>query len=227
MPCLHCISWGEALTLHSFCIQMRHAGLHQAWSPLDPPNKAPVCCLWILSLTSETVNLWGCLIKDFLCNSPYLIANSAEVICFLWGLSLRGVVHSLFMWHVFFKLQAAREEPIHILNVAIKTDGDVDDDGLAAMFREFTQSKVSQLSALLLHEIHFRASSINPVATSEKAVLGTATSCPLCPLVPVFTCFPDGREELRLVGMNSSPGTGSLLHPCYLPWLREYWESSC
>ncbi|XP_010720316.1 acetyl-CoA carboxylase-like isoform X2 [Meleagris gallopavo] len=118
--------------------------------------------------------------------------------------------------------KAAREEPIHILNVAIKTDGDVDDDGLAAMFREFTQSKVSQLSALLLHEIHFRASSINPVATSEKAVLGTATSCPLCPLVPVFTCFPDGREELRLVGMNSSPGTGSLLHPCYLPWLREY-----
>uniref|UniRef100_A0A8D2QID1 Acetyl-CoA carboxylase alpha n=1 Tax=Zonotrichia albicollis TaxID=44394 RepID=A0A8D2QID1_ZONAL len=35
--------------------------------------------------------------------------------------------------------KSAREEPIHILNVAIKTDGDVDDDGLAAMFREFTQ----------------------------------------------------------------------------------------
>uniref|UniRef100_A0A8C9FA64 acetyl-CoA carboxylase n=1 Tax=Pavo cristatus TaxID=9049 RepID=A0A8C9FA64_PAVCR len=46
--------------------------------------------------------------------------------------------------------KAAREEPIHILNVAIKTDGDVDDDGLAAMFREFTQSKVSQLSSLPL-----------------------------------------------------------------------------
>uniref|UniRef100_A0A8B9CRS0 Acetyl-CoA carboxylase alpha n=1 Tax=Anser brachyrhynchus TaxID=132585 RepID=A0A8B9CRS0_9AVES len=44
--------------------------------------------------------------------------------------------------------KAAREEPIHILNVAIKTDGDVDDDGLAAMFREFTQSKVSHLSSL-------------------------------------------------------------------------------
>ncbi|OXB79074.1 UNVERIFIED_CONTAM: hypothetical protein H355_005950 [Colinus virginianus] len=41
--------------------------------------------------------------------------------------------------------KAAREEPIHILNVAIKTDGDVDDDGLAAMFREFTQSKKSVL----------------------------------------------------------------------------------
>uniref|UniRef100_A0A8C0FTF9 Acetyl-CoA carboxylase alpha n=1 Tax=Bubo bubo TaxID=30461 RepID=A0A8C0FTF9_BUBBB len=39
--------------------------------------------------------------------------------------------------------KTAREEPIHILNVAIKTDGDVDDDGLAAMFREFTQSKVT------------------------------------------------------------------------------------
>uniref|UniRef100_A0A8D2N636 acetyl-CoA carboxylase n=1 Tax=Zonotrichia albicollis TaxID=44394 RepID=A0A8D2N636_ZONAL len=39
--------------------------------------------------------------------------------------------------------KSAREEPIHILNVAIKTDGDVDDDGLAAMFREFTQSKHS------------------------------------------------------------------------------------
>uniref|UniRef100_A0A803VTR9 acetyl-CoA carboxylase n=1 Tax=Ficedula albicollis TaxID=59894 RepID=A0A803VTR9_FICAL len=37
----------------------------------------------------------------------------------------------------------AREEPIHILNVAIKTDSDVDDDSLAAMFREFTQSKVT------------------------------------------------------------------------------------
>uniref|UniRef100_A0A8V5HI62 acetyl-CoA carboxylase n=1 Tax=Melopsittacus undulatus TaxID=13146 RepID=A0A8V5HI62_MELUD len=43
---------------------------------------------------------------------------------------------------------AAREEPIHILNVAIKTDSDVDDDGLAAMFREFTQSKVSHLNPL-------------------------------------------------------------------------------
>uniref|UniRef100_A0A8C3N0R0 Uncharacterized protein n=1 Tax=Geospiza parvula TaxID=87175 RepID=A0A8C3N0R0_GEOPR len=41
--------------------------------------------------------------------------------------------------------KSAREEPIHILNVAIKTDGDVDDDGLAAMFREFTQSKKSVL----------------------------------------------------------------------------------
>lgn len=47
------------------------------------------------------------------------------------------------MGNIFFKLQTAREEPIHILNVAIKTDSDVDDDGLAAMFREFTQSKVS------------------------------------------------------------------------------------
>uniref|UniRef100_A0A8C0HD10 acetyl-CoA carboxylase n=1 Tax=Chelonoidis abingdonii TaxID=106734 RepID=A0A8C0HD10_CHEAB len=37
----------------------------------------------------------------------------------------------------------AREEPIHILNIAIKTDCDIDDDGLAAMFREFTQSKVN------------------------------------------------------------------------------------
>ena len=38
--------------------------------------------------------------------------------------------------------QSVQEEPIHILNVAIKTDSDIDDDGLAAMFREFTQSKV-------------------------------------------------------------------------------------
>uniref|UniRef100_A0AAR2KSB1 acetyl-CoA carboxylase n=1 Tax=Pygocentrus nattereri TaxID=42514 RepID=A0AAR2KSB1_PYGNA len=38
------------------------------------------------------------------------------------------------------------EEPIHILNVAIKTDSDIDDDGLAAMFREFTQSKVRLLT---------------------------------------------------------------------------------
>ncbi|XP_075760888.1 acetyl-CoA carboxylase 1 isoform X8 [Pelodiscus sinensis] len=39
----------------------------------------------------------------------------------------------------------ARDEPIHILNVAIKTDCDIDDDGLAATFRAFTQSKKSVL----------------------------------------------------------------------------------
>ncbi|XP_043910511.1 acetyl-CoA carboxylase 1 isoform X2 [Protopterus annectens] len=37
--------------------------------------------------------------------------------------------------------KGANDEPIHILNVAIKTDGDIDDDGLAAIFREFTQQK--------------------------------------------------------------------------------------
>ena len=42
-----------------------------------------------------------------------------------------------------FERQSARDEPIHILNVAIKTDCDIDDEGLAAMFREFTQSRVS------------------------------------------------------------------------------------
>ncbi|XP_047665597.1 acetyl-CoA carboxylase 1 isoform X2 [Tachysurus fulvidraco] len=41
--------------------------------------------------------------------------------------------------------KSALDEPIHILNVAIKTDSDIDDDGLAAMFREFTQSKKSVL----------------------------------------------------------------------------------
>lgn len=148
MPCLHCISWREALTPHSFCIQMRHAWVHQVRTG---SSKRSSCFLFVNFLSYFwNMNLWGCLIKDFLCSSPYLIANSAEVVCFLWDLSLRVVVHSLFMWHVFFKLQAAREEPIHILNVAIKTDGDVDDDGLAAMFREFTQSKVSQLSSLPL-----------------------------------------------------------------------------
>ncbi|XP_060613006.2 acetyl-CoA carboxylase 1 isoform X6 [Anolis sagrei] len=41
--------------------------------------------------------------------------------------------------------KSAREEPIHILNVAIKTDCDIDDEGLAAMFRDFTQSRKSVL----------------------------------------------------------------------------------
>ncbi|XP_030077912.1 acetyl-CoA carboxylase 1 isoform X1 [Microcaecilia unicolor] len=41
--------------------------------------------------------------------------------------------------------KSTREEPIHILNVAIKTDCDIDDDGLAAMFRDFTQSKKAVL----------------------------------------------------------------------------------
>nr|XP_045746206.1 acetyl-CoA carboxylase 1 [Mirounga angustirostris] len=38
-----------------------------------------------------------------------------------------------------------RDEPIHILNVAIKTDCDIEDDGLAAMFREFTQQNKATL----------------------------------------------------------------------------------
>uniref|UniRef100_A0A8C8SC70 acetyl-CoA carboxylase n=1 Tax=Pelusios castaneus TaxID=367368 RepID=A0A8C8SC70_9SAUR len=41
--------------------------------------------------------------------------------------------------------KSAREEPIHILNIAIKTDCDIDDDGLASMFKEFTQNKKSVL----------------------------------------------------------------------------------
>ncbi|KAG8122672.1 hypothetical protein E2320_018246, partial [Naja naja] len=41
--------------------------------------------------------------------------------------------------------KSARDEPIHILNVAIKTDCDIDDEGLAAMFREFTQGKKAVL----------------------------------------------------------------------------------
>ncbi|KAF6091989.1 acetyl-CoA carboxylase alpha [Phyllostomus discolor] len=38
-----------------------------------------------------------------------------------------------------------RDEPIHILNVAIKTDGDIEDDRLAVMFREFTQQNKATL----------------------------------------------------------------------------------
>lgn len=41
--------------------------------------------------------------------------------------------------------KSIRDEPIHILNIAIKTDCDNDDDGLASMFREFTQNKKSIL----------------------------------------------------------------------------------
>uniref|UniRef100_A0A672MZI5 acetyl-CoA carboxylase n=1 Tax=Sinocyclocheilus grahami TaxID=75366 RepID=A0A672MZI5_SINGR len=51
-----------------------------------------------------------------------------------------------FLYCVFFVLlQSIQDEPIHILNVAIKTDSDIDDDGLAAMFHEFTHSKKSLL----------------------------------------------------------------------------------
>lgn len=42
-----------------------------------------------------------------------------------------------------FVSQSTQDEPIHILNVAIKTDSDIDDDGMAAVFRDFTQSKVN------------------------------------------------------------------------------------
>lgn len=44
-----------------------------------------------------------------------------------------------------FVTQSIQDEPIHILNVAIKTDSDIDDDSLAAMLREFTYSKVGEL----------------------------------------------------------------------------------
>lgn len=46
-------------------------------------------------------------------------------------------------WFCVLGLQVPRDEPIHILNVAIKTDCDIEDDRLAAMFREFTQQNVS------------------------------------------------------------------------------------
>uniref|UniRef100_A0A8C7KBZ9 acetyl-CoA carboxylase n=1 Tax=Oncorhynchus kisutch TaxID=8019 RepID=A0A8C7KBZ9_ONCKI len=46
--------------------------------------------------------------------------------------------------------QSIQDEPVHILNVAIKTDSDIDDDGLAAMFREFTQSEHENLFKSLL-----------------------------------------------------------------------------
>ncbi|KAG9493211.1 hypothetical protein GDO78_001235 [Eleutherodactylus coqui] len=41
--------------------------------------------------------------------------------------------------------KSIRDEPIHILNIAIKTDCDIDDDSLAAMFRDFTQNKKAVL----------------------------------------------------------------------------------
>ncbi|XP_044144047.1 acetyl-CoA carboxylase 1 isoform X2 [Bufo gargarizans] len=41
--------------------------------------------------------------------------------------------------------KSVRDEPIHILNIAIKTDCDIDDDSLAAMFRDFTQNKKAVL----------------------------------------------------------------------------------
>lgn len=49
--------------------------------------------------------------------------------------------------------QSIVDEPIHILNVAIKTDSDIGDDSLAASFREFTQSKVVFLLRLILEII--------------------------------------------------------------------------
>ncbi|KAK1157586.1 acetyl-CoA carboxylase-like [Acipenser oxyrinchus oxyrinchus] len=41
--------------------------------------------------------------------------------------------------------KSVQDESIHILNVAIKTDSDIEDDALAAMFKQFTQSKKSLL----------------------------------------------------------------------------------
>lgn len=66
--------------------------------------------------------------------------------------------------------QSILDEPIHILNVAIKTDSDIGDDSLAASFREFTQSKVVFLLSLIL-EIIWRDkchSNIFPIVLSRK-----------------------------------------------------------
>lgn len=57
---------------------------------------------------------------------------------------------------VFFVIQSIQDEPIHILNVAIKTDSDIDDDGLASMFREFTQSKVGHVQDRAFDFLIFR-----------------------------------------------------------------------
>lgn len=62
-----------------------------------------------------------------------------------WFLSIVYIVFCFFVL-----LQSIQDEPIHILNVAIKTDSDTDDDGLAAMFHEFTQSKVKQSSMMIV-----------------------------------------------------------------------------
>lgn len=72
-----------------------------------------------------------------------------------------------------FVIQSVQDEPIHILNVAIKTDSDIDDDGLAASFREFTQSKVGAVFSKNLvsftfskeNEIYKRAQKDLPILT--------------------------------------------------------------
>uniref|UniRef100_A0A8C5HRX9 acetyl-CoA carboxylase n=1 Tax=Gouania willdenowi TaxID=441366 RepID=A0A8C5HRX9_GOUWI len=54
---------------------------------------------------------------------------------------LNAFKYVILIW-VYVVIQSIQDEPIHILNVAIRIDMDIEDDGLAAMFREFTQSKV-------------------------------------------------------------------------------------
>ena len=61
--------------------------------------------------------------------------------CHRLVIDLYGCVSLNEMW-ICFVIQSVQDEPIHILNVAIKTDSDIDDDGLASMFRDFTQAKV-------------------------------------------------------------------------------------
>uniref|UniRef100_A0A671PLC4 acetyl-CoA carboxylase n=1 Tax=Sinocyclocheilus anshuiensis TaxID=1608454 RepID=A0A671PLC4_9TELE len=74
----------------------------------------------------------------------YVYSNWKAIGKFLFSM------HSLYCVFFFVLLQSIQDEPIHILNVAIKTDSDVDDDGLAAMFHEFTHSKVKQSSVLYM-----------------------------------------------------------------------------
>uniref|UniRef100_A0A8C6Y7J4 acetyl-CoA carboxylase n=1 Tax=Naja naja TaxID=35670 RepID=A0A8C6Y7J4_NAJNA len=79
---------------------------------------------------------------DFKIVSDVLLDNSFTPPCQRMG----GMVS----FRTFEDFVRARDEPIHILNVAIKTDCDIDDEGLAAMFREFTQGKVSWCHSLVI-----------------------------------------------------------------------------
>lgn len=47
------------------------------------------------------------------------------------------------LWFLFYLLQSARENPIHIINVSIKTADTEDDDALVRAFTAFGQSKVT------------------------------------------------------------------------------------
>uniref|UniRef100_A0A4W4HB32 acetyl-CoA carboxylase n=1 Tax=Electrophorus electricus TaxID=8005 RepID=A0A4W4HB32_ELEEL len=114
--------------------------------PTSHPNRCPGIAVSLMSFSSN-LNHYGMMhvasVSDVLLDSSFTppCQRTGAMVSFR---SFQEFTRCVCVW-CSVCLQSIQDEPVHILNIAIKTDSDIDDDGLAAMFREFTQSKKSLL----------------------------------------------------------------------------------